>query len=547
MKTTKNISLGGYAFIVEEDAYIKLESYTNAIRQGFANEIGGDEIQYDIELRIAEIFKEKLEGREVLNITDIEGMIHIMGEPSIYASESNTSEERFEEPTIEKRFFRDPDKRVLGGVSAGIGAYFGIDPVWIRLAFLIALFGYGTGIGLYIILWVAIPEAKTTSDKLAMRGKVPNLSNITESIKSNKSLINTGSNVLGFLTDTLRKLVDLSIKILKVLFKVCMFGMVILLSIFLFAVVILLISKEGLTVGPLNSWSEIKSFVFTDNTMANLGYISLVLLFLIPLLYLVYRSVLFFLKEKNVNKYISISALLSWLISFGIASFVGVNLGLQFKHDGQSIQTYTYASDTSEVFYIHSNATDTILENILEDGSLRIKNVHVDITKGSKDSLIEVKIIRKQKGRTKAIATEGAKLLQFATNYEDGKLYIPNFLTIPPKHKLRAQEVEIEITIPYGQSVSIHPSLKRLIYDIELDGKIYEDDIYGYTLKMTPFGFSCIDCPSELFDKVRKKNVVDSIDSIVEEVNAEINAENAEIKAEIKANGEAVKIQINSK
>lgn len=547
MKTTKNISLGGYAFIVEEDAYKKLESYTNAIRLGFANEVGGEEIQYDIELRIAEIFKEKLEGREVLNIGDVEDMIRIMGEPSIYTSESNSINSNDEESQIEKRFFRDPDKRVFGGVSAGIAAYFGIEPVWVRLAFLIALFGYGTGIGLYLILWVAIPEAKTTSDKLAMRGKAPNLLNITESIKNNKNLVKTGNNILGILTETLHKVVDLTVKIVLVIGKIFLIAMVIFFSMFLFAMVILLLNKDNFSAGPLTSWDQIKTFVFNDPSMANIGYIALLLIFLIPLLYLVYRTVLYFLKQKQVNKYISVTALLSWLLSLTIASYIGINLGLQYKQSGQTIQTFTYPSDTSTIFYIHSNQTDSVLEHVLEDGSLRIKNINVDIIKGSSDSLIAVKVIRKQKGPSKPIATEGAKLIQFATNYEDGRLYIPNFLTIPPKQKLRAQEVEIEITIPYGQSISLHPSIRKMINDIELDGKVYERDIYGYTLKMTPYGLSCSDCPEELFKKVRKDSINNSVDSIMDRVNAELEAANAEINAEIKSNNDAVKIQINTK
>lgn len=547
MKTTKNISLGGYAFIVEEDAYNKLSSYTDAIKKGFANEVGGDEIQHDIELRIAEIFKDRLENREVLNVGDVEYMIQIMGEPSIYGEESNVNPNNEEEAHVEKRFLRDPDRRVLGGVSSGIGAYFGIDPVWIRLAFLIALFGYGTGIGLYIILWIAIPEAKTTSDKLAMRGKAPNLSNITESIKSNKTLINTGSNVLGILTETLRKVADLAVKIVLVLAKIFLVGMVIFLSIFLFAIIALLLNKDDLTVGPLNSWNQIKTYVFPDPSMATMGYISLLFLFLIPLLYLVYRSVLYFLKQKQANKYISVSALLAWLICLTIVGYTAINLGLQFKQTGQNVQTFTYASDTSSIFYIHSNQTDSVLEHVLEDGSLRIKNINVNIIKGSSDSLIEVKVIRKQKGPSKSIASDGAKLIQFATNYEDGKLYIPNFLTIPPKQKLRAQEIEIEITIPYGQSISIHPSLSNMINDIELDGKIYEDDIYGYTLKMTPFGLSCSNCPEELFQKVIKAPEDDSVELEMDSKKIKIKTDNAEIESEMNANNEALKIKISAK
>lgn len=507
MKTTKNISLGGYAFIIEEDAYILLKNYTDAVRAGFSNVEGGDEIQHDIEFRIAEIFKEKLIHREVLTKTDIEEMIGIMGEPSIYSSEGNSAQ--MPENNIEKRFFRDPDKRVFGGVSSGIAAYFNIDPVWIRLVFLIAILGFGTGLGVYIILWIAIPEAKTTSDKLSMHGKSPNLSNITDSIKNTKNLQKTGNNIVGILTETLRKLVDLTIAILKTSLKVILICMGIMFGLFLLSMFIFLLNQDNLEVSPLIGWSQIKSFLFLNNSVANLGYLALLMLFLIPLLYLFYRVILYFLKEKQVNKYVSLTALLTWLLSFSIVIYTGFNLGMQYRHSGQSIQTISFPSDTSHTFFMTSVETDSVFEHVLNDGSLRIKNVQVDIIKGGMDSLIKLKIIRKQNGPSKAEATEGAKLIQFATSFENGKLLIPNFLTIPPKQKYRNQEVEIELTIPYGQNIKIDSSLERLLNDVELDGKIYMDDMYNYTLKMTPLGLQCIDCPKEIFDKVQRDNQIE--------------------------------------
>src|SRR5690606_25461098 len=65
----------------------------------------------------------------------------------------------FEEPEDKniKKLFRNPDDRVIGGVSSGLSAYFDIDVLWIRLAFVGLIFAGGSGFVLYIILWIITP------------------------------------------------------------------------------------------------------------------------------------------------------------------------------------------------------------------------------------------------------------------------------------------------------------------------------------------------------------------------------------------------------
>ncbi|NBW36059.1 MAG: PspC domain-containing protein [Cytophagia bacterium] len=90
-----------------------------------------------------------------------------------------------EEPVVGKKMYRDSETKVLGGVSSGIAAYFGIDVVVVRILFLISFFFFGTGILLYIILWVVLPEAKTVTERMQMQGEPVTLSNIESNIKKN--------------------------------------------------------------------------------------------------------------------------------------------------------------------------------------------------------------------------------------------------------------------------------------------------------------------------------------------------------------------------
>jgi phage shock protein PspC (stress-responsive transcriptional regulator) len=196
MKKTVTINLSGFIFHIDEDAYDHLSNYLSKIRGYFTDSEGQEEIMSDIESRIAEMFQEKItKNKEVINMTDVEKVIAVMGKPEDYLDESAQTETKEEANrqsstgsathtnTRTRRVFRDPDNEVLGGVCGGIGAYFNIVPLWLRLAFVVSFFVFGTGLLLYIILWIIIPEAKTTAEKLEMRGEQVNVSNIEKSIK----------------------------------------------------------------------------------------------------------------------------------------------------------------------------------------------------------------------------------------------------------------------------------------------------------------------------------------------------------------------------
>ncbi len=79
--------------------------------------------------------------------------------------------------------YRDPDNRILGGVCAGMGAYWGADPLIIRIIFVVATLIFLSGAIIYLILWVVLPEAKTTAQKLEMRGEPVTISNIGKAVK----------------------------------------------------------------------------------------------------------------------------------------------------------------------------------------------------------------------------------------------------------------------------------------------------------------------------------------------------------------------------
>ncbi len=193
MNKIYNINLGGYPFTIDDDAYTELSRYLKTISRHFSRSEGCEDIISDIEIRIAELFNEHLKGQPIVGIREVRKMISIMGTPEEFGA--STEDDHIEDTKSRKTFgsetdynpgrrlFRDPDEAMIGGVCSGISAYLGIeDPVWVRIVFAISLFS-GIGAFLYVILWIVLPKAKTSGDRLAMQGERINVSNIAKIIE----------------------------------------------------------------------------------------------------------------------------------------------------------------------------------------------------------------------------------------------------------------------------------------------------------------------------------------------------------------------------
>lgn len=180
MNKTVTINIAGLVFHIDEDAYNKLDSYINAVRNSIQQE-GEDEIIADIEARIAELFSERIDPQSgVIRMNNVDEIINIMGKPEDYIieEEPNTNYHYSSNPKQAKKIYRDGEKRILGGVCSGLGHYLNVDPVWIRIIFVLLLFLYGSSFIIYFVLWIIIPKARTVADVLEMKGEPVNISNI---------------------------------------------------------------------------------------------------------------------------------------------------------------------------------------------------------------------------------------------------------------------------------------------------------------------------------------------------------------------------------
>jgi phage shock protein PspC (stress-responsive transcriptional regulator) len=183
MKITVSINLGGYSFNIDEDAYAELKRYLKNLEFHFAGEESSSEILSDIETRMAELFRTKLTNyKQVIDMHDVQQVVSVLGTPEdISENDRTTTRDKFSSPGYH-RMYRDTDHRVIGGVCAGMAAYWDIE-VWVVRLIFFALAMMGVGILIYLILYIVLPEAKTTAEKIEMKGNPVNIHNIKDSVK----------------------------------------------------------------------------------------------------------------------------------------------------------------------------------------------------------------------------------------------------------------------------------------------------------------------------------------------------------------------------
>lgn len=212
MDKTKNISLGGFSFLIEENAYTALSQYLTEVRQHLQHNSDRDEIIFDVEQRMAELLKDRTANREVIMHQDVLYLIEVLGKPEQYVEDEEADKATNAAPetsakafSANKPLYRDIDDRKIGGVLSGLAHYFNISPTMLRIVFTVIftlffmivdwrwLFPFNSiswaMLALYILFWIIVPAALTTAQKLEMQGAAVTL----DSLASYKSSSTTST------------------------------------------------------------------------------------------------------------------------------------------------------------------------------------------------------------------------------------------------------------------------------------------------------------------------------------------------------------------
>jgi phage shock protein PspC (stress-responsive transcriptional regulator) len=185
MKKTFTINISGSIFYIEEDAYEVLQKYLVNLKNHFGSSEEGKEIVTDIEARIAEIFTEKLsDEKKVVTMEWVYEVVETMGSPENFVEEESDEEPLAGQSKRKKRLYRDPEQTIIGGVCGGLAAYFNVDLAILRIVCVILiLVTSGAGLLAYLILWIAVPKAVNTAQRLEMNGQDVTVKNIEKFIK----------------------------------------------------------------------------------------------------------------------------------------------------------------------------------------------------------------------------------------------------------------------------------------------------------------------------------------------------------------------------
>jgi len=540
MNKTININLGGFFFHIDESAYKKLRRYLDSISKSLSDDPQGkNEIIADIEARISELLSEKItDARQVVSESDIEEIIAIMGQPEDYSdtegSYSDASYSYSRNSNSGKKLFRDGDDKFLGGVAAGIAHYFGVDTIWIRLGLLALFFGAGFGIIIYIILWILLPEAKTTAEKLQMEGEDVNIDNIEKKIRdeftamsdkvrnvaddvsdkikngaheisdklSNTNFKGNSSKAASGLQDFLNTLG----KIVLVLFKVI--GKFIgVLLIFIAAAVILSLIIGGFSIGSLELLSVDGEFLqyppfFYDSIMPK-WLLTLFALLLVGIPFLILFVLGLRILSTNIKQFskpTSLTLLGIWIIALLAMIFTGIEFGTSHSNYGQHIEKSPLnfvANDTitikmindDNIYYQHNLRRNSHKHEVEIDGEIKIyaTEIFVDVEKSTSDKAYMI-IQKASRGKSRLKANKNAEKIKYNYSIKNNEILLDAFYISAFRNRWKEEDIKITLYIPENSTVYFDYSTKGFLNNIDNTTDTYDRDMARHYFLMTNEG-----------------------------------------------------------
>jgi len=446
MNKTVSISLAGFSFMIEEQAYEKLNKYLQALRNSLEKD-EADEVMYDIEIRIAEIFRENLDKREVVNSDDVEKVIAQLGTPEAIEGQSEGNVER-ENPQekIRKELFRDMKKGKIAGVCAGLAQYVGIDIALMRIAWIVlCICSVGFSLVAYIILWVAVPEAETASDFLKMQGKPINFDSLKEA----------GQKVNSFYNENKSEIAKTGAGIWKVVRVILGWIMVILAVKTLIVLVSFILVFLGVwdfqLFGRYQDLEEF-NFFFDLNKETKYVFIAIVIFaILIPIVVFTELSIILFSPKTKVKYWsFSVGFLTIWLLVLGI--YFGFLVSKkQLIYSGNNVQEERVSINTQ------SNVLTLDLKRVEIPQNFRAygDDIFSDRKKIYKEDYPDVYITRRHDVKQPYIVVrkqaDGYNIpigLSVPVEVSGNAVLLPNYISYSYDHRFRDYDVDYELVIP---------------------------------------------------------------------------------------------------
>ena len=521
MNKTVNINIGGLVFHIDEDAYQKLTRYFEAIKRSLSNSSGRDEIMKDIEMRVAELLAEKQKSeKHAVNIKDVDEVIVVMGQPEDYRLDDEgeeTTQESFTY-TKSKKLYRDKDRGTIAGVCTGLGHYFGIDAVWIKILFLILFFGFGTGLLAYIILWIAMPKAVTTSEKLEMTGEPVTISNIEKKVREEFEYVsnkfkNTDYDKMGRdakhnATRVADGIGDVFISIFKVFAKILgsiivVFSSLLLLCVCLASIFMIFSSSmpENFILNHINTPIGLETPIWLQGILFLLGAGIPLFFFLILGLKLLVTNL------KPMSNIIKFTLLGIWIIAVGVLISLGINEATQIAYDGKDVKKQTLNIAPTDTLLIKFKNNDFYSKDMYHNTDFKLtqdendkdviysNNVSIEILP-TDEALPYLQIERLAVGKSASEAKNRAEKIKYNFKIEGKELILDNYLITESVNKFRGQEVELYLYLPKGTLFKTDETVQDYDNsDNDFFNMHYSSDQYTY--KVGEKQVKCLDCPAD--------------------------------------------------
>ena len=498
MNKTIIININGIVFHIEEDAYEILKNYMTDVKRHFLNSDDSLEITTDIENRVAEMFSELLatENKQVIVEQDVNTVINQMGRvedfDAIYEDNSSTTiDADVYNNTGGRRLFRDPDDHLISGVCAGIADYFNIQPIWIRLAFALSFFFFGSGLLLYIILWIVIPQAVTRADRMAMKGQKLNLQGFKDNLEEELSAVkNNLSNMHNQARPTVYKLRDFIGDLLmhihlffmgagKIIIKIIGFAVMLAMFGAAIALIAFLVAVTGFHQVP----NGLFPFSIIANEHADRIYLAAFITAFLPVVTIIVVIISVLFNTRSINRTVAALLLIVWLCSVGFLIGFAVNVASHFRASGKISQIINLKGTPDNIYYLKLSD----VKYLTHDDSLRLdvknnfhnmiinnddnhseepNNVSISIVKSDVDHPVMLETFMAQ-GYDDADALLNAHNTNYIFNQKADILSFDNRLRRPENSPWHDEHVDITLQVPLNAKVIID---QELSYRVQLNG-----------------------------------------------------------------------------
>ncbi|MCR4031054.1 MULTISPECIES: PspC domain-containing protein [Flavobacterium] len=554
MNKTVNINLGGMFFHIDEDAYLKLTRYFDAIKRSLNNSSGQDEIIKDIEMRVSELLTEKQKSeKHVVGLKDVDEVIAVMGQPEDYRIEDEESTNKsFNDygARKHKKLYRDKEKGMIGGVATGLGHYFGIDAVWIKIIFLIFVFaGFGTGILAYFVLWIVTPEAVTTSEKLEMTGEPVTISNIEKKVREeidslsdkfkNADYDKMGNQVKSGAGRISSSFGDFVMTVFKIFAK--FLGVILIISGISTLIMLLIgVFTLGTNIFIDFPWQNfIEAGNFTEYPLWSFG---LLMFFAVGIPFFFLTLLGFKLLSPNLKSIGNITKytlLAVWIISIAILASIGIKQATELSYDNKVVEKKSFAIKQTDTLFIKFKYSDYYTKSLnhyrefefvqdsannemIYSNDVRLHVLHTD------QAAPFIQIEKSARGNSFTNAKKRAEKINYKFLLNGNHLILDNYFLTDVKNKFRGQEVDIYLYLPEGQLIKPDSSV-RDYYNSD-DNFLELNHKGNYNYKVIGSKVRCLNCPTDEDDENDYENINEEINDVnidtadtIKEVSVKIN------------------------